>query len=148
MLISYQGLSRTAIFNAVEGSLKRLNTSYIDVLQIHRFDRTVSPEETMRALDDLVRSGMVRYIGASSMWTYQLATLQHIADKNGWTKFISMQNHYNLLYREEEREMNPYCKLTGVGLTPVRISDRSEGRLAEFDVSSVVGSIGIGQTSP
>lgn len=120
------GLSRTAIFKAVEGSLRRLNTSYIDVLQIHRFDQTVPPEETMRALDDLVRSGMVRYIGASSMWTYQFATLQHIAEKNGWTKFISMQNHYNLLYREEEREMNPYCKLTGVGLTPVRTSTRPE----------------------
>ncbi len=73
----------------------------------------------MRALDDLVRAGMVRYIGASSMWTYQFAMMQHIAEKHGWTKFISMQNHYNLIYREEEREMNPYCKLTGVGLTPV-----------------------------
>jgi aryl-alcohol dehydrogenase-like predicted oxidoreductase len=80
----------------------------------------------MRALDDLVKSGMVRYIGASSMWAYQFATLQHVAEKNGWTKFISMQNHYNLLYREEEREMNPYCNLTGVGLTPVRISDRGK----------------------
>lgn len=127
-LILYEGLSRTAVFKAVEGSLRRLNTSYIDVLQIHRFDPTVPPEETMRALDDLVRSGMVRYIGASSMWAYQFATLQHIAEKNGWTKFISMQNHYNLLYREEEREMNPYCNLTGVGLTPVRISDRPKDR--------------------
>ncbi|KAJ5157770.1 aldo-keto reductase dtxS3 [Penicillium canariense] len=128
ILISYQGLSRTAIFKAVEGSLRRLDTSYIDVLQIHRFDPTVPPEETMRALDDLVRSGMVRYIGASSMWTYQFATLQHIAEKNGWTKFISMQNHYNLLYREEEREMNPFCNLTGVGLTPW--AALASGRLA------------------
>ncbi|KAJ5760386.1 aldo-keto reductase dtxS3 [Penicillium odoratum] len=116
--VNQWGLSRAAIFKAVEGSLRRLNTSYIDVLQIHRFDPTVPPEETMRALDDVVRSGMVRYIGASSMWTYQFAMLQHVAEKNGWTKFISMQNHYNLLYREEEREMNPYCNLTGVGLTP------------------------------
>ncbi|KAI0964933.1 aldo-keto reductase [Xylaria arbuscula] len=116
--VNQWGLSRKAIFSAVEGSLERMNTSYIDVLQIHRFDPTVSPEETMRALDDLVRTGMVRYIGASSMWTYQLATMQHIAEKYGLTKFISMQNHYNLIYREEEREMIPYCKLTGVGLIP------------------------------
>jgi aryl-alcohol dehydrogenase-like predicted oxidoreductase len=95
------------------------------VLQIHRFDPTVPPEETMRALDDVVKSGMVRYIGASSMWTCQFAMLQHVAEKNGWTKFISRQNHYNLLYCEEEREMNPYCNLTGVGLTPVRMPDRT-----------------------
>ncbi|KAB8067848.1 Aldo/keto reductase [Aspergillus leporis] len=126
--VNQWGLSRTAIFRAVEGSLRRLNTSYIDVLQIHRFDSTVPPEETMRALDDLVKSGMVRYIGASSMWAYQFATLQHVAEKNGWTKFISMQNHYNLLYREEEREMNPYCNLTGVGLTPW--AALASGRLA------------------
>jgi aryl-alcohol dehydrogenase-like predicted oxidoreductase len=73
----------------------------------------------MCALHDLVKSGMVRYIGASSMWTYQFATMQHIAERNGWTKFVSMQNHYNLLYREEEREMNKYCKLNGIGLIPV-----------------------------
>lgn len=113
------GLSRKAIFNAVEGSLERLNTSYIDVLQIHRFDPTVSPKETMRALDDLVRAGMVHYIGASSMWAYEFAMLQTVAKENGWTQFISMQNHYNLIYREEEREMIPYCRLTGVGLIPV-----------------------------
>lgn len=77
----------------------------------------------MRALDDLVRAGVVRYIGASSMWAYQFATLQHIADKHGWTKFISIQNHYNLLYREEEREMNPFCNLHGIGLIPVMPSD-------------------------
>lgn len=120
MLIPLRGLSRSAIFKAVEGSLKRLDTSYIDVLQVHRFDPTVPIEETMRALDDLVRAGTVRYIAASSMRTYQFSMMQHVAEKNGWTKFISMQNHYNLLYREEEREMNPYCNLTGVGLTPVR----------------------------
>ncbi|KAI0856755.1 Aldo/keto reductase [Xylaria cubensis] len=112
------GLSRTAIFNSVEASLERLDTTYIDVLQIHRFDPTVPPEETMEALHDVVKAGMVRYIGASSMWAHQFAILQHTAEKNGWTKFISMQNHYNLLYREEEREMNKYCELTGVGLIP------------------------------
>ncbi|KAI3333059.1 Aldo/keto reductase [Ustulina deusta] len=118
--VNQWGLSRAAIFNAVEASLERLDTMYIDLLQIHRFDPTVSPEETMCALHDLVKAGKVRYIGASSMWAHQFAILQHTAEKYGWTKFISMQNHYNLLYREEEREMNPYCNLTGVGLIPVR----------------------------
>ncbi|KAL1962665.1 hypothetical protein VTN77DRAFT_9299 [Rasamsonia byssochlamydoides] len=116
--VNQSGLSRAAIFNAVNASLRRLQTDYIDVLQIHRYDYTVPPEETMKALHDLVQSGKVRYIGASSMWTYQFARLQHIAEKNGWTKFISMQNHYSLLYREEEREMNRYCRETGVGLIP------------------------------
>lgn len=118
-LTSALGLSRSAIFNSVEASLERLGTTYIDVLQIHRYDTTVPPEETMRALHDLVIAGKVRYIGASSMWTYQLATLQHVAEKNGWTKFVSMQNHYNLLYREEEREMIRYCRSNGIGLIPV-----------------------------
>lgn len=112
------GLSRTAIFNQVEASLKRLDTPYIDVLQIHRWDPDTPPEETMRALHDLVLSGKVRYLGASSMWATQFARLQFIAEKNGWTKFVSMQNHYNLLYREEEREMNRFCKDTGVALIP------------------------------
>jgi hypothetical protein len=102
----FSGLSRPAIFRSVEASLQRLQTDYIDVLQIHRFDEQVPPEETMEALHDLVKSGKVHYIGASSMWTYQFALLQHTAEKNRFTKFISMQNHYNLLYREEEREMN------------------------------------------
>lgn len=115
----FAGLSRTAIFNAVEASLERLDTKYIDVLQIHRFDTTTPPEETMSALHDIIKAGLVRYIGASSMWAHQFALLQHVAEKNGWTKFISMQNHYNLLYREEEREMNRYCKLTSVGIIPV-----------------------------
>lgn len=114
------GLSRQAIFTAVDASLKRLGTDYLDLLQIHRFDNSVPVEETMEALHDLVKSGKVRYIGASSMWTYQFATMQFTAEKHGWTKFISMQNHYNLLYREEEREMNKYCDATGVGLIPVR----------------------------
>ncbi|KAK9491252.1 NADP-dependent oxidoreductase domain-containing protein [Lipomyces doorenjongii] len=116
--VNQYGLSRAAIFNQVEDSLKRLETDYIDVLQIHRYDKNVEPEEIMGALNDLVRSGKVRYIGASSMWCYEFATLQHVAEKNGWAKFVSMQDHYNLLYREEEREVIPYCKLTGVGLIP------------------------------
>lgn len=102
----------------MNASLARLGTDYIDLLQIHRFDPTVQIEETMRALHDLVQSGKVRYIGASSMWTYQFAKMQFCAERNGWTKFVSMQNHYNLLYREEEREMNSYCAEEGVGLIP------------------------------
>lgn len=112
------GLSRQAIFNQVEASLKRLDTPYIDLLQIHRFDKATPIEETMRALHDLVQSGKVRYIGASSMWATQFARMQFVAERNGWTKFVSMQNHYNLLYREEEREMNRFCDDTGVGLIP------------------------------
>ncbi|KAH7116153.1 NADP-dependent oxidoreductase domain-containing protein [Dendryphion nanum] len=112
------GLSRAAIFNAVNKSLKRLDTDYIDLLQIHRFDPEVPLEETMEALHDLIKSGKVRYIGASSMWAVEFAQLQFVAEKNGWTKFVSMQNHYNLLYREEEREMNRFCNSTGVGLIP------------------------------
>lgn len=102
----------------MEASLRRLDTPYLDLLQIHRFDPHTPPEETMSTLHSLVCSGKVRYIGASSMWTYQFATLQNVAERNGWTKFVSMQNHYNLLYREEEREMNRYCDETGVGLIP------------------------------
>lgn len=120
--VNQRGLSRQGIFSAVEASLNRLDTPYIDLLQIHRFDKTVPVEETMEALHDLVKSGKVRYIGASSMWTYQFATMQFAAERRGWTKFISMQNYYNLLYREEEREMNKFCNETGVGLIPVRPS--------------------------
>ncbi|OLN89756.1 Versiconal hemiacetal acetate reductase 4 [Colletotrichum chlorophyti] len=112
------GLSRAAILNQVDASLKRLGTSYIDVLQIHRLDSVTPFEETMKALDDLVRGGKVRYIGASSMWATQFAQMQFIAEKHGWTKFVSMQNCYSLLYREEEREMNRFCTETGVGLIP------------------------------
>ncbi|KAF2451610.1 aldo-keto reductase-like protein [Karstenula rhodostoma CBS 690.94] len=112
------GLSRAAIFNAVNKSLQRLDTDYIDLLQIHRFDPNTPIEETMEALHDLIKSGKVRYIGASSMWAVQFAQMQFVAEKNGWTKFVSMQNHYNLLYREEEREMNRFCNDTGVGLIP------------------------------
>jgi aryl-alcohol dehydrogenase-like predicted oxidoreductase len=122
------GLSRAAIFNAVDASLARLNTSYIDLFQIHRFDPTTPLEETMKALHDLVQSGKVRYIGASSMWAIQFAQMQFVAEKNGWTKFVSMQNYYNLCYREEEREMIRYCKGTGVGIIPW--SSMFGGRLA------------------
>ncbi|KAK7962120.1 uncharacterized protein PG986_002945 [Apiospora aurea] len=111
-------LSRAAIFNQVNASLRRLDTDYIDLLQIHRFDYNTPLEETMKALHDLVESGKVRYIGASSMYAVNFARLQFTAEKNGWTKFVSMQNHYNLLYREEEREMNRFCNDTGVGLIP------------------------------
>ena len=102
----------------MDASLQRLGTDYIDLLQIHRYDASVSPEETMKALHDLVQAGKVHYIGASSMWTYQFARMQFIAEKNGWTKFVSMQNRYSLTYREEEREMNKFCNETGVGLIP------------------------------
>ncbi len=111
-------MSRGAIFKAVNASLKRLGTDYIDLLQIHRYDASVPVEETMKALHDLVQTGKVHYIGASSMWAYQFARMQFIAEKNGWTKFVSMQNQYNLCYREEEREMNKFCNETGVGLIP------------------------------
>uniref|UniRef100_D8Q4S2 NADP-dependent oxidoreductase domain-containing protein n=1 Tax=Schizophyllum commune (strain H4-8 / FGSC 9210) TaxID=578458 RepID=D8Q4S2_SCHCM len=116
--VNWMGLSRAAIFNAVEESLKRLNTSCIDLYQIHRFDPDTPPEETMKALHDLVESGKVRYIGASSMRTWQFALLNEVAEKHGWTKFVSMQDEYSLTYREEEREMIPYCKYHGIGLIP------------------------------
>ena len=126
--VNQRGLSRTGIFNAVNASLERLNTDYIDLLQIHRFDSTTPIAETMKALHDLIESGKVRYIGASSMWTYQFCQMQFTAEKNGWTPFISMQNHYSLLYREEEREMIKFCNDTGVGLIPW--GPLSFGRLA------------------
>lgn len=126
------GLSRQAIFNAVEASLRRLDTDYIDLLQIHRFDVYTPIEETMSALHDLVKSGKVRYIGASSMWATQFASMQFVAEKNGWTKFVSMQNHYSLCYREEEREMNRFCNDTGVGLIPVCFVSLLRSKCADF----------------
>jgi aryl-alcohol dehydrogenase-like predicted oxidoreductase len=120
-LLNFPGLSRQAIFNSVDASLRRLGVDYIDLFQIHRFDSNTSIEETMEALHDLVRAGKIRYIGASSMRTYQFAMMQFCAEKHGWTKFISMQNQYSLTYREEEREMNRFCNKTGVGLIPVRL---------------------------
>jgi len=116
--VNKSGLSRTAIFRAVDASLERLQTPYIDLLQIHRFDFNTPLEETMKALHDLVESGKVRYIGGSSMRAWQFAELQNTAEKHNWTKFVSMQNEYSLLYREEEREMIPYCNAHGIGLIP------------------------------
>ncbi|KAJ3993848.1 Aldo/keto reductase [Lentinula boryana] len=116
--VNQSGLSRQAIFNQVDASLKRLGTDYIDLLQIHRFDANTSVEETMEALHDLVRMGKVRYLGASSMWTWQFQMMNNVAEKNGWTKFISMQNRMSLLYREEEREMLAYCNFAGIGVIP------------------------------
>jgi len=116
--VNQSGLSRAAIFNAVDASLARLETPYLDLLQIHRYDTEVPAEETMKALHDLVESGKVRYIGASSMRCWQFAHLNEVAAKNGWTKFVSMQDEYSLLYREEEREMLAYCKFNGIGVIP------------------------------
>jgi len=112
------GLSRGHIMSAAQASLKRLGTDYIDLYQIHRFDPETPILETMTALHDLVRMGAVRYIGASSMAAYQFAKMQHAADLHGLTRFVSMQNHYNLVYREEEREMLPLCREDGVGIIP------------------------------
>ncbi|WP_052852270.1 aldo/keto reductase [Streptomyces avicenniae] len=122
------GLSRAAIHAQADASLRRLGTDHIDLYQIHRYDPEVPVEETMEALHDLVRAGKVRYLGASSMWTWQFALAQHAADLNGWTRFVSMQNQYNLLMREEEREMLPYCLDQGVGVLPW--SPLARGRLA------------------
>jgi len=112
------GLSRGHILDAVDASLRRLGVDHIDLYQIHRWDEQAPIDETMEALDYCVRSGKVRYIGASSMAAWQFAKAQHIADLGGWTRFVTMQNHYNLLYREEEREMIPLCLDMGVGLIP------------------------------
>jgi 1-deoxyxylulose-5-phosphate synthase len=122
------GLSRKAIMAELDHSLRRLGTDYVDLYQIHRWDFRVPIEETMRALHDTVQSGKVRYIGASSMDAWQFAKAQYIARANGWTPFVSMQNHYNLLYREEEREMIPLCVDEGVALIPW--SPIARGRLA------------------
>jgi len=116
-LVNQVGLSRKHVFDAVEASVKRLGT-YIDVLQIHRLDKDTPREEIMKALNDVIEKGWVRYIGASSMAAWEFQALQNVADKNGWHKFISMQNYYNLVYREEEREMLPYCRDAGVGCIP------------------------------
>jgi aryl-alcohol dehydrogenase-like predicted oxidoreductase len=124
----FQGLSRRAILRQADLSLRRLKTDYIDLYQIHRFDPVTPVEETMQALEDLIRAGKVRYIGASSMYAWQFAKLQAAARANGWTPFISMQSQINLLYREEEREMIPLCLDQGVGLIPW--SPIARGRLA------------------
>ena len=116
--VNDRGLSRKHLLSAVERSLERLGTDYIDLYQIHRDDPSTPMEETLRALDDLIRSGKVRYIGASSMAAWQFAKALYLADRHGLTRFVSMQNHYNLVYREEEREMMPLCCEEGIGVVP------------------------------
>ncbi len=112
------GLSRKSVFDEIDASLRRLGVDHVDLYQIHRWDPATPIEETMEALHDVVRSGKARYLGASSMYAWQFAKAQHVAERHGWTRFVSMQDHYNLLYREEEREMVPLCRDQGVGLIP------------------------------
>jgi aryl-alcohol dehydrogenase-like predicted oxidoreductase len=154
-----RGLSRKHVLSAIEASLRRLGTDYVDLYQIHRFDPYTPVEETMQVLDDLVRTGKVRYIGASAMYAWQLAKLQHCASSNGRTRFVSMQNRYNLVNREDERELIPMCLDMGVGMIPysplargllagtrTRIGERrtkrsstaSPDRPADFDVQGAV----------
>jgi aryl-alcohol dehydrogenase-like predicted oxidoreductase len=121
------GLSRKAILTEIDSSLRRLGTDHVDLYQIHRWDPHTPIEETMEALHDVVKAGKARYIGASSMYAWQFAKAQHTAERHGWTPFVSMQNHYNLLYREEEREMLPLCADQGVGVIPW--SPLARGRL-------------------
>lgn len=113
-----RGLSRKHIFDSIDASLRRLQTDYVDLYQIHRWDEQTPIEETLEALHDLVKAGKVRYIGASSMYAWQFAKALYLADLHGWTRFVSMQNHYNLVYREEEREMLPLCRSEGIGVIP------------------------------
>jgi aryl-alcohol dehydrogenase-like predicted oxidoreductase len=122
------GLSRKSIFFELDESLRRLGTDYVDLYQIHRWDYETPIEETLQALHDLVKSGKVRYLGASSMYAWQFTKALYLADLHGWTRFVSMQNHYNLLYREEEREMLPLCQSEGIGVIPW--SPLARGRLA------------------
>jgi aryl-alcohol dehydrogenase (NADP+) len=122
-----QGLSRKAILSEIDHSLTRLGTDYVDLYQIHRWDYDTPIEETLEALHDVVRAGKARYIGASSMYSWQFAQALYVADLNGWTRFVSMQNHYNLLYREEEREMMPLCLDQGISAIPW--SPLARGRL-------------------
>ena len=113
-----RGLSRVHIMNSIDASLRRLGTDYVDLYQIHRWDPETPIEETLEALHDVVKSGKARYIGASSMYAWQFAKALYLADLHGWTRFVSMQNHYNLIYREEEREMLPLCLDQGIGVIP------------------------------
>lgn len=124
-------LSKTAILREIDGSLSRLGTDYVDLYIIHRFDRDTPIEETMEALDSLVKAGKVRALGASAMYGYQFHNMQLAAERNGLTKFVSMQNHYNLIYREDERELIPVCKQYGVALTPY--SPLAAGRLSRLE---------------
>ncbi|MGX7210425.1 aldo/keto reductase [Enterococcus innesii] len=128
------GLSRKHIMSQIDQSLKRLQTDYVDLYIIHRWDYNTPIEETMAALHDVVKSEKARYIGASAMHAYQFQKANYIAEKNGWTKFVSMQNHLNLIYREEEREMIPYCESEGIALTPY--SPLASGRLARSNNES------------
>jgi aryl-alcohol dehydrogenase (NADP+) len=133
---AHGGLSRKSLFTQVDDSLRRLAVDYIDLYQIHRFDRSTPLEETLEALHDIVKSGRVRYLGASSMWAWQFGKALHLAERHGWTRFVSMQDHYNLLYREEEREMLPLCVDQGVGVIPW--SPLARGRLTrDWDATSV-----------
>jgi aryl-alcohol dehydrogenase (NADP+) len=113
-----RGLSRKHLMASIDGSLRRLGTDYVDLYQIHRWDPETPIEETLRALDDIVRSGKARYIGASSMPSWRFAQALALSDRHGWARFVSMQNHYNLIYREEEREMLPLCRQEGIGVIP------------------------------
>jgi aryl-alcohol dehydrogenase (NADP+) len=113
-----RGLSRRHLMDAIDASLRRLGTEYVDLYQIHRFDPETPIEETLEALHDIVKAGKARYIGASSMPAWQFARMLYVAEAHGWTRFVSMQNHYNLVYREEEREMMPLCREEGVGVIP------------------------------
>jgi len=122
-----RGLSRKAIFYEIDQSLRRLGTDYVDLYQIHRLDHQTPIEETLEALHDVVKAGKVRYLGASSMYAWQFAKALHLAERHGWSRFVSMQNHYNLLYREEEREMMPLCRDQGIGVIPW--SPLARGRL-------------------
>nr|WP_307757038.1 aldo/keto reductase [uncultured Christensenella sp.] len=124
-------LSKEAILREIDGSLKRLGTDYVDLYIIHRFDYNTPVEETMEALDSLVKSGKVRALGASAMYGYQFFNMQLAAEKNNWSPFVSMQNHYNLLYREDERELIPVCKQQNVALTPY--SPLAAGRLSRME---------------
>jgi len=121
------GLSRKAILGEIDNSLKRLGTDYVDLYQIHRWDYETPIEETMEALHDVVKAGKARYIGASAMFAWQFQKALHVAEKHGWTRFVSMQNHLNLIYREEEREMLPLCREEGIGSIPY--SPLASGRL-------------------
>ena len=125
-----RGLSRKHILASIDASLRRLGTDHVDLYQIHRWDPQTPIEETMEALHDVVRAGKARYLGASSMYAWQFAKAQHAADRHGWTRFVAMQDHYNLIYREEEREMHPLCRDQGVGVIPW--SPLARGRLAKL----------------
>jgi 1-deoxyxylulose-5-phosphate synthase len=129
------GLSRKAVLTEIDHSLRRLGTDYVDLYQIHRWDPNTPIEETLEALNDVVKAGKARYIGASSMYAWQFAKALHTSERHGWTRFVSMQNHYNLIYREEEREMLPLCADQGIGVIPW--SPLARGRLArDWDAST------------